>query len=333
MEAGDIKGTTNINNIKQSKCTVEKNYSSISDDDFLKTIDYFVAPNGNDNNDGKTTFTAKKTCYDIPNGVNVLFLPGTYTDKITFNELSSNGGYYTKSMNLCFVGAIGKNLYGFGDKTIIDSRNKGGIYQPIICRMKPKNKSDVVHGKTIPHDNISWSPLADTTIFNMKILWNHNSITWSGWEHQVGLIHDGNITCKNIDFQISGSASSTYYNTPNYFNCSNNILGLSRVSGTPNIQNNVPLTPSENLLLNLDQEVIDFIDLIQRNKIIFDPHKQRYKPSYTLIPLASSGFYDISQNDLVNLVDLETEAKKNINLPVLNDTRAMSNLANFKITL
>ena len=36
MEAGDIKGTTNINNIKQSKCTVEKNYSSISDDDFLK---------------------------------------------------------------------------------------------------------------------------------------------------------------------------------------------------------------------------------------------------------------------------------------------------------
>ena len=60
------------------------------------------------------------------------------------------------------------------------------------------------------------------------------------------------------------------------------------------------------------------------------PHKQRYKPSYTLIPLASSGYYDISQNDLV---DLETEAKKNINLPVLNDTRAMSNLTNFKITL
>ena len=62
-------------------------------------------------------------------------------------------------------------------------------------------------------------------------------------------------------------------------------------------------------------------------------NQQRYKPSYTLIPLASSGYYDISQNDLVNLADLETEAKKNINLPVLNDTRAMSNLANFKITL
>ena len=40
-------------------------------------------------------------------------------------------------------------------------------------------------------------------------------------------------------------------------------------------------------------------------------------------------FYDITQNDLVNLADLGTEAKKNINLPVLNDTRAMSNLANF----
>ena len=61
-----------------------------------------------------------------------------------------------------------------------------------------------------------------------------------------------------------------------------------------------------------------------------DPQKQKYKPTYTLIPLASSGYYDISQNDLVNL---ETEAKKNINLPVLNDTRAMSNLTNFKITL
>ena len=70
-----------------------------------------------------------------------------------------------------------------------------------------------------------------------------------------------------------------------------------------------------------------------RNSFPLDPHKQRYKPSYTLIPLASSGYYDISQNDLVNLVDLETEAKKNINPPVLNDTRAMSNLSNFKITL
>ena len=70
-----------------------------------------------------------------------------------------------------------------------------------------------------------------------------------------------------------------------------------------------------------------------KKEIIFHPHKQRYKPSYTLIPLASSGYYDISQNDLANLADLETEAKKNINLPVLNDTRAMSNLANFKITL
>ena len=58
-----------------------------------------------------------------------------------------------------------------------------------------------------------------------------------------------------------------------------------------------------------------------KKEITFHPHKQRYKPSYTLIPLASSGYYDISQNDLVNLADLETEAKKNINLPVLNDTR------------
>lgn len=70
-----------------------------------------------------------------------------------------------------------------------------------------------------------------------------------------------------------------------------------------------------------------------KKEITFHPQKQRYKPSYTLIPLASSGYYDISQNDLVNLADLETEAKKNINLPVLNDTRAMSNLSNFKITL
>ena len=70
-----------------------------------------------------------------------------------------------------------------------------------------------------------------------------------------------------------------------------------------------------------------------KKEITFHPHKQRYKPSYTLIPLASSGYYDISQNDLVNLADLGTEAKKNINLPVLNDTRAMSNLSNFKITL
>ncbi len=70
-----------------------------------------------------------------------------------------------------------------------------------------------------------------------------------------------------------------------------------------------------------------------KKEITFHPQKQRYKPSYTLIPLASSGFYDISQNDLVDLADLENEAKKNINLPVLNDTRAMSNLSNFKITL
>ncbi len=108
---------------------------------------------------------------------------------------------------------------------------------------------------------------------------------------------------------------------------------MSRVSGTPNIQNNVPLTYIEESILNLDLLFLHFFELIQRNATIFDPHKQRYKPSYTLIPLASSGYYDISQNDLVNLADLENEAKKNINLPVLNDTRAMSNLSNFKITL
>ena len=54
-----------------------------------------------------------------------------------------------------------------------------------------------------------------------------------------------------------------------------------------------------------------------KKEITFHPQKQRYKPSYTLIPLASSGYYDISQNDLANLADLETEAKKNINIPVL----------------
>ena len=113
----------------------------------------------------------------------------------------------------------------------------------------------------------------------------------------MGLIHDGNITCKNIDFQISGGASSTYYNTPNYFNCSNNILGLSRVSGTPNIQNNVPLTYIDTLIKNTSFQ--------PKKEITFHPHKQRYKPSYTLIPLASSGYYDITQNDLVNLADLE----------------------------
>ena len=130
-----------------------------------------------------------------------------------------------------------------------------------------------------------------------------------------------------------GRASSTYNNAPNYFNCSNNILGLSRVSGTPNIQNNVPLTYIEESILNLDLLFLPCIDLTQRKEITFHPQKQRYKPSYTLIPLASSGYYDISQNDLVNLADLETEAKKNINLPVLNETRAITDLRNFKITL
>ena len=70
--------------------------------------------------------------------------------------------------------------------------------------------------------------------------------------------------------------------------------------------------------------------LNSNQEITFHPHKQKYKPTYTLIPLASSGYYDISQNDLVNLAE---EEKKNINIPVLNDTRAMSNLTNFKITL
>ena len=108
---------------------------------------------------------------------------------------------------------------------------------------------------------------------------------------------------------------------------------MSRVSGTPNIQNNVPLTYIEESILNLDLLFLPFIDLTQRKEITFHPQKQRYKPSYTLIPLASSGYYDISQNDLVNLADLETEAKKNINLPVLNETRAITDLRNFKITL
>jgi hypothetical protein len=46
--------------------------------------------------------------------------------------------------------------------------------------------------------------------------------------------------------------------------------------------------------------------------------------------LVSSGYYDINENDLINLSE---EEKKNINIPVLNETRAITDLRNFKITL
>jgi hypothetical protein len=129
---------------------------------------------------------------------------------------------------------------------------------------------------------------------------------------------------KNINFQITGVYSYNYVGGSIYYqNCT--FTGGTRVdnySGSHTITS-APDNAIDTLIKNTNFDA--------ENKLItFDPHKQKYKPTYTLIPLASSGYYDINENDLINLSE---EEKKNINIPVLNETRAITDLRNFKITL
>ena len=157
-------------------------------------------------------------------------------------------------------------------------------------------------------------------IFNSKRSRNYDSSF-------VRYLNDGS-SFKNINFQITGTYSCNYNDyggTIYYQNCT--FTGGTRI-GNYSGSHTITTAPDNEI-----DTLIKNTSFQPKKEITFHPYKQRYKPSYTLIPLASSGYYDISQNDLVNLADLETEAKKNINLPVLNDTRAMSNLSNFKITL
>ena len=286
---------------------------------------YTINTNNKTNYILSTEITPKETCANIPDGSNVLFLPGTYTKRIKI----IGGDTVTFELMLCFVGAISKNIYGCGNLTIIRSIASSGPRDCPIYSTIESNRKDLSQLSMSPYYSYDtypgiWWRGGTVNIRNMKMIYNSGGRS----SHAASLSRwlDTGTILKNINFEITGNYSLHYHNggtTIYYQNCTftggnrqGNYSGASIITTAPD---------------NEIDTLIKNTNFNTGNKIItFHPHKQRYKPSYTLIPLASSGYYDISQNDLV---DLETEAKKNINLPVLNDTRAMSNLSNFKITL
>ena len=327
-----FKGTQNLTNFA-SNCKIIKEYSLETlnfDEDltFLVNFDYFIAPpenGGNDANDGMKSFKPKETCANIPDGSNVLFLPGTYTKRIKINIL---GSYVTYEVMLCFIGAQHLNIYGCGDSTIIRSIGSASGYRPIIAYFG-SNSKDLSQLSMEPYytrdKGVVFNKNGLTNIRNMKIIYNSGGLS----ERYASFIQEGinGSIFKNINFEITGNYtlqnSSNWTNTVYYQNCTftggnrqHDYNGKSVITSAPD---NAIDTLIKNTNFNPENKVM-----------VFDPHKQKYKPTYTLIPLASSGYYDTNENDLINLSE---EEKKNINIPVLNRTRAITDLRNFKITL
>ena len=198
---------------------------------------------------------------------------------------------------LCFVGALGQNIYGCGDNTIIDSAINVSTStrieqrdQPIIATINTSRKdlSEINLSNLYSHSggNIWWDG-GKCNLRNMKIIFN--SKRSRNYDSSfVRYLNDGS-SFKNINFQITGTYSLQYNDnggTIYYQNCT--FTGGSRqgnYSGT-SVITTAPDNEIDTLIKNTSFQ--------QKKEITFHPHKQRYKPSYTLIPLASSGYYDIT---------------------------------------
>ena len=55
---------------------------------YMNEFDYFIAPNGNDSNNGRTILTPKATVVNCPTGSKILLLPGEYNASILDNMAS-----------------------------------------------------------------------------------------------------------------------------------------------------------------------------------------------------------------------------------------------------
>ena len=259
---------------------------------FFVNFDYFIAPpekGGNDANDGLTVFTPKETCAAIPSGSNVLFLPGIYNKRIKIDDpIDPYSGSF--STMLCFIGAQNLNIYGFGNNSIIDANTNvdTSVSQDAVVagiRSNNSNLSTINLNIRHPDNTIGWRDgYSKINIRNFKVKYRSVQTTYFGCSIIRFLGANGGSQFHNCNFEMVGVYAKNYTSaggTINYSNCT--------FSGGRYVGNFRGSDSSITLPDNSIDTLIKNTPLQPKKEITFHPHKQKYKPSYTLIPLVSSG--------------------------------------------
>lgn len=251
--------------------------------EYLNTFDYFIAPNGDDNNSGRTIRTPKATVASCPAGSKILMLPGEYT---------GNSWRLGTSMNNTI-------LSGCGNLTII----------------KP-GTADVLFSF------IGESPANNHTIKNLKFEITNRFMVYAYGSNYTGngtaLFQNIEFFCNNNQYVLYGNwAKYNYSNNCIFDNCIFHNLGSRWISYDGSYyervvyySNTLSAIAEKQLLANRTAS-----DYTITNQTLIANLKDNYafKPMYTLIPL-NEGQNENNQSKTINLETTENIGK----IPNLN---------------
>lgn len=254
---------------------------------YLNEFDYFIAPNGNDSNSGRSIYLPKKMVTNCPAGSKILLLPGEYGSAIgTFDEYSNT--HYSPAI----IGSNNRIIFGCGSltkiKVLIPTGSIGQGYR-------------IFRG-----DNLSGS------VSNMDIYLNYND-DYGLPNSLVYFIHTSTaltFKLKNINFILNrtarrGSSVNLATNKVIFENCTFTHADIT-YSYTLKEYKTTTNTELEDLLLNNPNSILfNNQDLIANLK-----DNYAFKPMYTLIPLDKGQ----NENKTINLETTENVSK----IPNLN---------------
>lgn len=254
---------------------------------YINEFDYFIAPDGNDSNSGRTIYTPKKTVESCTAGSKILLLPGEYSSAI--GTLGSPNTYYSPAI----INSGNRNVFGCGSLTKI---------KVLIPTEISRQRLRIFSGT-----NLSGS------VSNMDIYINTNTEYTSsfGLVHWHAASHIFTFKLKNINFILNKPilrvASDDYNPGKTIFeNCTFTHADVSSSFTGPKEYRTVTNSALDTILLtNPNSILINDPSLIANLK-----DNYAFKPMYTLIPL------DKGQNES-KTINLETT--RNISkIPNLN---------------
>ena len=229
---------------------------------YMNEFDYFIAPNGNDLNSGKSIDTPKKTVASCPAGSKILLLPGEYDASIVVNISS-------------------QIVYGCGSMTNIET------FQDCLLRSISVAGSGATVGKII-NVYFNLKNPTNTLIFLATNYYNSPNFTFKNCTFNLN----------NTNCQKQASVNDGY-GTLNLINC--NFINVKNYV-TFRDRNMIPVettatnTKLEDLLLNNPNSIL----VTDKNLIANLKDNYAFKPMYTLIPL-SEGQNENSQSKTINL--------------------------------
>ena len=256
---------------------------------YMNEFDYFIAPNGNDSNSGRSIYAPKKTVASCPAGSKILLLPGEYGSSNSTIVGWTQNTYYPPAI----INSNDRILFGCGSLTKI--------------KVLIPTEISVQRLRIFSGTNLSGS------VSNMDIYINTNTeYTYSfGLVHWREPSHLFTFKLKNINFILNKPilrvASDGYNPGKTIFeNCTFTHADVSSALTGPKEYKTVTNSALDTILLtNPNSILINDPSLIANLK-----DNYAFKPMYTLIPL------DKGQNES-KTINLETT--RNISkIPNLN---------------